>query len=83
MKIWVKLYKNEKIYNSLTFKMTTPLNRQNYEKDLHSICEELDLSTPITLSSHFSHFLNFNISKYLPRDFIEQIDFDFMTLEAF
>ena len=44
-------------------------------------CHELDLPTPVVLSSHASSFTQFNIARFKPGDFVESVDFDELTME--
>lgn len=54
---------------------------QNFQKDLQDICYTMDVSTPVTLPTHFKHFQKFNRVKYIPRDFVEEVDFTALILE--
>jgi hypothetical protein len=45
------------------------------------MCHELDIPTPAILKSHITNYVDFNNSVFLPRDFIESIDFEKFILE--
>ncbi len=81
MKMWVKLVKDGVVTESRVLVLKKYLNREYYEDSLHKICVDLDVGTPVPHSSHFKHFNDFNLTKYLPRDFLEEVGFDFMTVE--
>lgn len=81
MKIWVKLVKDKVITESRILPLKKFLNREYYEETLHKICMDLDVGTPVPHSSHFKHFNSFNLTKYLPRDFMEEVHFDYMLVE--
>lgn len=48
---------------------------------LKEAVDTFDLSTPVVLSQHFHHFANYNSVKFLPRDFVEPVDFDKLVVE--
>ncbi|NCA66595.1 MAG: hypothetical protein EOM87_00875 [Clostridia bacterium] len=81
MKLWAKIICGEKLRQNIVMVDKLPLTRANYETFLMEICHQLDISTPVTLPTHFRYLDSFNIVKYLPRDFIERVDFDFFTIE--
>lgn len=81
MKLWAKTICGEKLQTNIVMENNLSLTRDNYETFLMDICKELDIPTPVSLSVHFSYLYNFNIVKYLPRDFVDQVDFDFFTIE--
>lgn len=81
MKLWIKLIKEDKIIANIVEENNLSLNLDNYESTLTEVCHKLDLSTPITLSMHFSSLIKFNITTYKARDFIEPIDFTTLSVE--
>lgn len=48
---------------------------------LMDICHEMDIPTPVLLKTHIFNFAKFNHVKFLPRDFVESVDFDCLLLE--
>lgn len=81
MKLWIKVIKEEKILQNVVAENNLAMNPDNYESTLSDVCHKLDLSTPITLSTHFDSLRCFNITEYKARDFIEPIDFTKLTVE--
>lgn len=81
MKIWAKVMKGDKILRDVIFEKDFALKRDDYIKALQEISYLLDIATPVSLPTHLKHFEKFNRVKYLKRDFIEDIDFDFLVLE--
>ncbi len=81
MKLWAKTIKEEKLLKNLVMENKLPLNLDNYESFLMEICNKMDISTPVTLPTHYKYLDCFNIVKYLPRDFVDRVDFDFFTIE--
>ena len=54
---------------------------ETFHKHVAKICHELDIPTPAILKSHINNYVDFNNTTFLPRDFIESIDFDKFILE--
>lgn len=81
MKIWAKVMKGDKILRDAIYEDGAGLNPASYKRALQDVCYTLDVSTPVTLPSHYKHFERFNRVKYLPRDFVEDVDFTAYILE--
>ncbi len=81
MKIWAKVTKGDKILRDVIYESDLTLNPHNYQKMLQDISYRVDVATPVTLQSHFKHFEKFNRVKYLPRDFVEEVEFTSFVLE--
>lgn len=81
MKIWAKLYNGDKLEKNIIFESELSDNQKNYIKNLQEICYRLDISTPVSLPTHYKHFVKFNRIKYLPRDFIEEVGFTSFVME--
>lgn len=82
MKLWAKvLDENVNIVSHIVMRNQEALTRAAYERFLSEICQQLDLSTPVTLPTHFNHLRRFNIVEYRARDFLEPVDFFKFTIE--
>lgn len=81
MKLWAKIVDGDHLLANLVVESDAPLVREEYEAFLPEICHRLDLSTPVTLPTHFNHIRRFNIVEYKPRDFIEPVAFTKFTIE--
>lgn len=81
MKIWAKILNGDKIIRDVIYDRELVLTPSNYQKMLQEISYKLDVATPVTLPTHFKHFERFNRIKYIPRDFIEEVDFSAYILE--
>lgn len=81
MKIWAKVMSNDKILRDVIYERELALSPSNFQKMLQDISYKVDIATPITLPSHYKHFEKFNRVKYLPRDFIEEVDFTSFVVE--
>lgn len=81
MKIWAKVMRNDKILRDVIYERDLALSPSNFQKMLQEISYKVDIATPISLPSHYKHFEKFNRVKYLPRDFIEEVDFTSFVVE--
>lgn len=81
MKIWAKVMRNDKILRDVIYERDLALSPSNFQKMLQEIAYKVDIATPITLLSHYKHFEKFNRVKYLPRDFIEEVEFTSFVVE--
>ena len=81
MKIWAKVMKGDKILRDVIYENDLTLTPSNFQRTLQEISYKLDVATPVTLPTHYKHFEIFNRVKYLPRDFIEEVDYTSFVLE--
>ena len=81
MKICAKVMKGEKILRDALYERELSLTPSNLQKMLQEISYKVDVATPVNLPTHFKHFERFNRVKYLPRDFIEEVDYTSFVLE--
>ena len=81
MKVWAKIMKGDKLVKDLIFEGEYALKASDFQSMLQEIAYRLDIATPVTLESHIKHFAQFNRTKYLPRDFVEEVDFTAFILE--
>lgn len=81
MKIWAKIVNGDKIVRDIIYERDLVLTPANYQKILQEMSYQLDIATPVSLPTHFKHFERFNRIKYIPRDFIEEVDFTAYILE--
>jgi len=80
-RIWAKITKGDKIKKSEIFAYDGKYSNEKFNFYLNDICEQMDISSPIALSSHVRNFSSFNITKFKQDDFVEKIDFDYLILE--
>ncbi|MBQ9276587.1 MAG: hypothetical protein IJ226_03235 [Clostridia bacterium] len=81
MKVWAKIMKSDKLVKDIIFEGEYSLKMSDYQSMLQEIAYRLDIATPVSLESHLKHFEKFNRTKYLPRDFVEDVDFTSFILE--
>lgn len=84
MRLWIKIVCGDKLTHSLTgesFSPREPLNADKLTAMLREILSAADLPTPAVLAKHVRHLSSFNITMFMPEDFVEHVDFDRMTVE--
>ena len=81
MKVWAKVMNGDKLVKDIIFEGEYSLKMSDFQSMLQEIAYLLDIATPVTLESHLKHFAQFNRTKYLPRDFVEDVDFTTFILE--
>lgn len=80
-KIWAKVMREGKIKRQFVYENPEKLTYSHFLAYLFDICRELDCPTPVLLKTHILNFAKFNHVRFLPRDFVETVDFDFLLLE--
>ena len=81
MKVWAKIMKGDKLVKDVIFEGEYSLTTSDFQRMLQEIAYRLDIATPVSLESHLKHFAQFNRTKYLPCDFVEDVDFTAFILE--
>ena len=81
LRIWARTTVNDKITRSYIYESIDNFSEDTIRKHIEKICHEIDIPTPIILKSHIMNYVDFNGSTFLPRDFVESIDFDKFTIE--
>ena len=79
MKIWGKVIKKEQILKSKTLEVD-PSSTTFFDM-LKTLCEKLNISTPVLLDKHVYDFNAFHMCMFSSDDFIEEVLFDRFTLE--
>ena len=80
-KIWAKILKDGKIRSQFVYEPGEKIDYSHFLSYLMDICRELDIPTPVLLKTHIFNFAKFNHVKFVPRDFVESVDFDSLLLE--
>ena len=81
VRIWAKVIKDEKIIKDTIFEDSGSFEQESFYDYIASICEKIDIATPVILSKHLFHFLEFNNACFLPSDFPEDVEFDKFIIE--
>ena len=82
MKIWAKTIRDDKITRNIVHECEFLANDYLYGEALRDICEKMDIPTPISTVTNYIHFVRFNMTRYQVRDFVESVDFDYLTIEC-
>ena len=80
-KIWAKLMKDDKIQKHIVYKIEDKFGYGHMHDYLYTICEQLDIASPILVKNHIFHLAKFNFVKFTQRDFMDTIHFDALMLE--
>lgn len=80
-RIWAKTMRGDKITRSYMYTLDGPFDEERLFSYICDIAHAMDIPTPIILKSHVYNFVHFNIAKFLPREFVDDVDFDFFTIE--
>ncbi len=73
--------KGDKITRSYMLTLDGPFDEARLFEYVCEITHALDIPTPIILKSHTYNFVHFNVAKFLPNEFIDEVDFDYFTIE--
>ena len=81
IRIWARTMKDGKITRSFIYESIDNFSTESFFKHIEKMCHEIDIPTPAILKTHINNYVDFNNSTFLPRDFIESIDFDSFIIE--
>ena len=81
MKIWAKVMRGVKILRDVIYEGEHKASFSGFREAVQSAAYLSDVSTPVLLPAHFEKFDRFNRVKFLPSDFIEDVDFTAFVLE--
>ncbi|MCH5161011.1 MAG: hypothetical protein J1G04_03170 [Clostridiales bacterium] len=80
-RIWAKTMKGDKITRDFMYTLDGPFEEDRLFEYVCAITHGMDIPTPIILKSHTYNFVHFNICKFLKSEFIDEVDFDYLSLE--
>ncbi len=81
VKIWGKVVKNDKIIKQFVFKKDCTIDYADFLSYTTEICYQLEIPTPVVIKTHIFNYAKYNYVKFLPSDFVEEVDFDKLILE--
>ena len=83
MKLWIRTTSGEKItHDEVYVTATKTVTTDELDEILAEFADKFDLSSPTVLPSHIDKLNNFNITRFLPSDFVHFVDFDNLTIEV-
>jgi len=81
-KLWVKKYDDDnRIISHKTFEFSQDFDIRFLRAYTEVVCNDLKIETPILLKSHYVTFNNFNRIRFSQSDFVDEIDFRFLSIE--
>lgn len=80
-RIWAKTVRGDKITRDYMYTLDEAFDEDKLFDYICDITRAMDIPTPIILTSHTYNFVHFNIARFLPREFVEEVDFDYFTIE--
>ncbi len=81
IRIWARVIKNHKIQKSFVYESIDNFHKETFYLHMQEICHRLDIPTPVVLSYHINSYVEFFNCKFLPRDFVESVNFDALEIE--
>lgn len=81
VRIWARTMVEGKITRSYIYESIDNFNEEYFYKHIEKMCHEIDIPTPVILKNHIANYVDFNNATFLPRDFVESIDFDKFIIE--
>lgn len=81
IRIWAKVMKNDKIVKQYMFESTESMDYSLFFNYVQTICENLDIPTPVIVKTHLFNYAKYNTLRFKPDDFIESFPFDKLVLE--
>lgn len=81
-RLWAKEYddKNEIIKNE-TFDFKQEFDVKYLFCYMQVVCNDLKTETPMVLTNHYAMFNNFNRVKFSKSDFVDKVEFNYLTVE--
>lgn len=83
LKFWMRLYKDGKIKNDFVCDAKGTDPKEMLEEGLKEACYALDLSNPIIMKKHVKDMHEYSLTRFLPADFPESVDFDKADVTVF
>jgi hypothetical protein len=81
MRIWAKLMTDGHIKEQYVYENAEKLTYSHFFEYLTDICYRLDIPTPVLTKTHIFNFAKFNHVKFIKRDFVESLGYDYLLLE--
>ena len=81
MRIWAKLMTDGHIKKDFVYEKEEKLTYSHFFEYLTDICARLDIPTPVLLKTHIFNFAKFNHVKFLKRDFVDTLEYDYLFIE--
>ncbi len=76
MRIWAKNVTDNKIVNDYILQIKGTFDIHEFPTYITTMCDKLDIPTPIILVKHIKNFLLFNSTFFAPDEFVESYPYD-------
>lgn len=83
MKFWVRVYRDNKMIHDAVCDAVSGTPNKMLTEGLKETCYALDLPNPIILKKHINDIRTYSLTRFLPDDFPESVDFDKMEITIF
>ena len=70
-----------KIKKEFVYELKEQLTYSHFLDYMIDICQALDIPTPVVMKTHIFNFAKFNHVKFLSRDFVESLGYDYLFIE--
>jgi len=81
MKVWASLHKNNQTISRITRESDLSDASDALMECLEQIYKDLDIAEPVWVKKHAIELSRYHRVKFLPADFIESVDFDWLEIE--
>ena len=81
VKLWAKTVTDHRITRQETYLAMEKFDVERFFVYLTDCCGLLDIETPVVLPAHVKNLLKFHHVKFLPSDFMDKVDFDYLLIE--
>lgn len=81
VKLWARTVKDNKTILKYDYIKDENLQWSDFYGYVRDICHGMDLPVPVIIKEHLFNFAKFNYVRFLPRDFLENVDFDYLLIE--
>ena len=81
MKVWASLHKNNTTISRVTRESELSDASEALMDCLEQIYKELDIAEPVWVKKHAVELSRYHRVKFMPVDFIESVDFDYLEIE--
>lgn len=81
VKLWIKVMKDDKIVKDIVVERDEKFEYSQFAEYLSEGFYPLDISNPVVIKNHILNFAKYNVARFVPSDFLEPVDFDFVWVE--
>ena len=81
MRLFAALHKKNKVIARASAESDIEAVSLALSDCMEKVYRELDLSEPVWVTKHAKELSRFNATKFLPEDFLEPVNFDYLHIE--